>query len=356
MTGARSKVAGRSGHLLVVEDDEDSLYTLMTQLSLLGHDTVSVARDGEAAIAFLTRNPVDLVLLDLMMPACDGFGVLDWLRSRDEAAGVPVIVISALDTPDAIVRSIKLGAADFLPKPVKADMLRTRVAASLGGRTGPAMNGPQAEATPAGAPEGPAPTAADPALLQQALERLSAGAMVVEAGGRILAANSRAAALAADGLRQADGVLKAADPDSQRALLDLVDTILAGETATKAIALRRPSRRMPLLVRAQAAASAIPRLQPSCVLLLIADPESGGPPPVGEELALLGLTPGEGRLAALVGCGHSPREAALKLGITEETARTVLKRVYEKLQIRRQGELAAFISQIAMIANRESEG
>ncbi len=134
MTRAPRMSASGPGHLLVVEDDEDSLYTLTTQLSLLGYDTVSVARDGEAAIAFLAHNPVDLVLLDLMMPACDGFGVLEWLRSRDEGAEVPVIVISALDTPDAIVRSIKLGAADFLPKPVKADLLRTRVAASLGRR------------------------------------------------------------------------------------------------------------------------------------------------------------------------------------------------------------------------------
>ena len=69
----------------------------------------------------------------------------------------------------------------------------------------------------------------------------------------------------------------------------------------------------------------------------------------------LGLTPGESRIAALVGCGHSPRDAAVKLGIAEETARTVLKRVYEKLQIRRQGELATFVSQIALISDRRSE-
>ncbi len=176
MTEARSKVPGGSGHLLVVEDDEDSLYTLTTQLSLLGHNSVSVARDGEAAIAVLEQNSVDLVLLDLMMPVCDGFGVLEWLRSRDGGAGPPVIVISALDTPDAIVRSIKLGATDFLPKPVKAELLRTRVAASLG-RRGPPGAVPQAGLSPTGILEGPMPAGADPALLQQALERLSAGAM-----------------------------------------------------------------------------------------------------------------------------------------------------------------------------------
>ena len=62
-----------------------------------------------------------------MMPNCDGFGVLEWIQSHDDSIDVPVIVISALDTPDAIVRSIKLGAVDFLPKPIRSDMLRARI-------------------------------------------------------------------------------------------------------------------------------------------------------------------------------------------------------------------------------------
>lgn len=324
--------------VLIAEDDEDSAYTLVMQLSLLGYNDVKVTRDGKAAIDYLQKNAADLVLLDLMMPNCDGFGVLEWLRSHEDETDVPVIVISALDTPEAIVRSIKLGAVDFLPKPVRSDMLRARINARF---------------------ERPVPARAlrvrpdsDSTLLQQTLDSLRVGAIVVEARGRIRVANSRAAALFADGLSQANGYVKAEDPESQRALLDLIDSVLQGHASTKAIALRRPSRRMPMLVRAQAV---IARVEPSCVLLLIADPETGHPPQVIEELTLLGLTPGESRIAALVGCGHAPRDAAVKLGIAEETARTVLKRVYEKLQIRRQGELAAFVSQIALISDRRSE-
>lgn len=326
--------------VLIAEDDEDSAYTLVMQLSLLGYSHVKVTQDGESAIDYLQKNTADLVLLDLMMPNCDGFGVLEWIRSRGDAADVPVIVISALDTPEAIVRSIKLGAFDFLPKPIRSDMLRARINASLERRLPPQARALQVRVD------------SDPTLVQQTLDSLRVGAIVVEAGGRILAANSRAAALFADGLCQANGYVKAEDPESQRALLDLIDSVLQGHASSKAIALRRPSRRMPMLVRARAA---IGRVEPSCVLLLIADPETGHPPQVMEELTLLGLTPGESRIAALVGCGHSPRDAAVKLGIAEETARTVLKRVYEKLQIRRQGELATFVSQIALISDRRSE-
>lgn len=343
--------------ILVVEDDEDSLYTLVTQLSLAGYDDVRVARDGEGAIAALEEAPVDLVLLDLMMPGVDGFSVLHWMRAREDRADVPVIVISALDTPEAIVRSVKLGAVDFLPKPVAADPLRARVRASLGrGLSSRAAQVLREGGLPAGGLHAHAPAPAirmDSALLQGTLESLSVAAFIVGARGRVLTANGLAAALAADGLRQGEGVLRAADPDGQRDLLALIDAILQGTATSKAIALSRPSRRMPLLVRGQAAGCAIPEAASSCVLLLVADPESGTTPQVTEELTLLGLTRGESRLAALVGCGHSPREAAAKLGITEETARTVLKRVYEKLQIRRQGELATFISQIALISNRD---
>lgn len=326
--------------ILIAEDDEDSAYTLVTQLSLLGYNNVKVAEDGEVAIAYLQRNAVDLMMLDLMMPNCDGFGVLERIRSHDDGADMPVIVISALDAPDAIVRSIKLGAVDFLPKPVRSDVLRARIEASLERRLPPQAGALRERAN------------SDPTLIQRTLDSLRVGAIVVEAGGRIVVANSRATALSADGLRQANGYVKAEEPDSQQALLDLIDTVLQGHAATKAIALRRPSRRMPLLVRAQAATA---RAEPSRALLLIVDPEIGYPPQVTEELVLLGLTPGESRIAALVGCGHAPRDAAIKLGIAEETARTVLKRVYEKLQIRRQGELAAFVSQIALIADRRSE-
>jgi DNA-binding NarL/FixJ family response regulator len=333
------------GRILVVEDDEDSLYTLVMQLSLFGYEDVSVARDGAEAIARLQRADLDLVLLDLMMPDRNGYDVLEWIRSGTALATLPVIVISALDTPDAIVRSIKLGAVDFLSKPVRSDLLRARVEASLERRrpSDDWVSRTQESAS------------ADPALLQQTLESLSVGAVVVEADGRILAANGRAAALAADGLRQAGGYLRAEDPESQRALLALIATALQGVAASRAIAIRRPSHRMPLLVRAQTAVATTPRSHPAAALLLIADPESGNLPQVTEELALLGLTPGESRVAALVGCGHSPRDAATKLGIAEETVRSVLKRIYEKLKIRRQGELAAFVAQIAMISSRRSD-
>lgn len=63
---------------------------------------------------------------------------------------------------------------------------------------------------------------------------------------------------------------------------------------------------------------------------------------------VLGLTLGEARIAALVGSGLSPRESAEKLGITEETARTVLKRVFSKTGVSRQSELVALLTKLVL--------
>ena len=64
--------------------------------------------------------------------------------------------------------------------------------------------------------------------------------------------------------------------------------------------------------------------------------------------ALFDLTPAEARLAALVGSGLAPRDAAVKLGVTEETARTTLKRVFAKVGVSRQSQLAVLLSRIIL--------
>ena len=68
-------------------------------------------------MALLQREPVDLVLLDVMMPDLDGPAVLEWLKQDPERRHIPVLMISALDETASVVRSIELGAEDYLPKP-----------------------------------------------------------------------------------------------------------------------------------------------------------------------------------------------------------------------------------------------
>ena len=117
--------------LLVVDDSEDNRYTLTRRLAREGYTRVVTANDGRQALALLRAQPVDLVLLDIMMPELNGYEVLERLKADERLRHVPVIMISAVDEIESVVRCIELGAEDYLPKPFNPTLLRARVGASL---------------------------------------------------------------------------------------------------------------------------------------------------------------------------------------------------------------------------------
>jgi adenylate cyclase len=121
----------RGAVLLVVDDSEDNRYTLVRRLKRQGHDNVIEAENGRVALDVLYRTPVDLVLLDLMMPEIDGYEVLSRMKRDMDLRDVPVIMISAADEIDNVVRCLELGAEDYLPKPFNPVVLNARVGASL---------------------------------------------------------------------------------------------------------------------------------------------------------------------------------------------------------------------------------
>jgi DNA-binding response OmpR family regulator len=116
--------------ILVVDDDEANRELLGRRLQRLGYGVVE-ARDGIEALEMMSRGGIDLVLLDAMMPRLDGYGVLERRRTEEALLEVPVIMISALDQMDAIVRGIELGAEDYLPKPFDPVLLKARISSSL---------------------------------------------------------------------------------------------------------------------------------------------------------------------------------------------------------------------------------
>ncbi|PYM15517.1 MAG: hypothetical protein DMD81_14775 [Candidatus Rokuibacteriota bacterium] len=117
--------------LLVVDDNEDNRYTLVQRLRRLGYTDVATAVDGREALAQLGARPFDLVLLDVMMPELNGHEVLERMRADERLRHVPVIMISALDQVDSVVRCIELGAEDYLPKPFNPVILKARVTTCL---------------------------------------------------------------------------------------------------------------------------------------------------------------------------------------------------------------------------------
>jgi adenylate cyclase len=122
--------AGGRARVLVVDDEPMNVDLLEQELELLGHDTVS-ARDGAEALDVLARTPVDLVLLDIMMPVLDGYAVLEQRRGDPRLRAIPFIVISATGDDASVIRCVEMGAEDYLPKPFDPVLLRARIGACL---------------------------------------------------------------------------------------------------------------------------------------------------------------------------------------------------------------------------------
>ena len=117
--------------LLLVDDNEDNLYTLNRRLQREGYANLTSAVDGRQALELLAAGSFDLVLLDVMMPDLNGYEVLERMRADDRLRHIPVIMISALDEIDSVIRCVELGAEDYLSKPFNPTLLRARVGASL---------------------------------------------------------------------------------------------------------------------------------------------------------------------------------------------------------------------------------
>lgn len=118
----------KNSHILIVDDDEFIRDMLTARLAHWGYQ-VTVAESGKAALELHQKTNFDLILLDIMMPEMNGYDVLACLKEAGNAA--PVIVMSALSDVKSVVESIKLGAEDYLSKPIENELLRARIVASL---------------------------------------------------------------------------------------------------------------------------------------------------------------------------------------------------------------------------------
>ena len=119
-----------SARILVVDDNEMNRDMLARRLLRQGH-AVETAIHGREAWSMLQASAFDLVLLDIMMPEMNGYELLEHLRGDPLFRHLPVILISALDDADSVVKGIEMGADDHLPKPFNPHILRARVGASL---------------------------------------------------------------------------------------------------------------------------------------------------------------------------------------------------------------------------------
>jgi len=126
-SASREAIAGR---ILVVDDNENNRDMLSRRLRREGYEVLTDA-DGHEALARLRTESVDLILLDVMMPGIDGYDTLKELKTDTTWRDIPVIMISALDEIDSVVRCIEQGAEDYLPKPFDPVLLRARIGSCL---------------------------------------------------------------------------------------------------------------------------------------------------------------------------------------------------------------------------------
>jgi two-component system KDP operon response regulator KdpE len=115
------------GNILIVEDDPNIRKLVRVNLAKRGY-TVSEAADSHQAIALFQEVPVDLVLLDLVLPGLSGVDVCVWIRARSD---VPIIILSARSEEDLKVAALDAGADDYVTKPFGQEELLARVRAFL---------------------------------------------------------------------------------------------------------------------------------------------------------------------------------------------------------------------------------
>jgi adenylate cyclase len=122
--------SSRPSRILVIDDNAANRDVLARRLTREGHDA-ETATNGSTALELVAVREFDLILLDLIMPDMSGFEVLRRLKAAEHTRHVPVIVISALDELDSVVRCIEAGAEDYLSKPFNPTLLRARIGACL---------------------------------------------------------------------------------------------------------------------------------------------------------------------------------------------------------------------------------
>lgn len=115
-------------HILVAEDDRDIAELISHYLKKAGW-TAHVVAAGDQALAYIRNHPVDVVLLDLMLPGMSGLDVCQALRADEATSGLPVIMLTARGEETDRIRGLEMGADDYVAKPFSPNELVARVRA-----------------------------------------------------------------------------------------------------------------------------------------------------------------------------------------------------------------------------------
>jgi DNA-binding CsgD family transcriptional regulator len=187
--------------------------------------------------------------------------------------------------------------------------------------------------------------------LIDAFNRINVGIFVLDSLRRVLFSNSLASELIGDGFEVVDGGLQLTHVKGPAEHSEILSNPIGhppGPFQTRPVLVNRRSTQRPSIaylipLKSSQAAAFLARAN---TIVLIINPDEAVAPDPSLLRDILGITLGEARVASLVGTGWPPKETAKKLGIADETVRTVLKRVYAKVGVSRQSELSGLIARL----------
>ena len=112
--------------ILYVEDNDDNIVVVHRRLTRWGH-TVLIARNGEDGVAMARSERPDLIVMDLSLPALDGWGATRILKSSSETKEIPILALTAHAMAGDREKALAAGCDDFATKPVSFDQLRAKI-------------------------------------------------------------------------------------------------------------------------------------------------------------------------------------------------------------------------------------
>jgi CheY-like chemotaxis protein len=125
-----AKMGIQNFQVLIVDDNEENRDLLARRLHRRDFN-LSMAIDGREALSMVQANLYDLILLDIMMPEIDGYAVLKYLKEDSRLRDIPVIMISAVEEMDSVMKCMEIGADDYLTKPFDPEVLKSAVNSCL---------------------------------------------------------------------------------------------------------------------------------------------------------------------------------------------------------------------------------
>ncbi|WP_404297059.1 response regulator [Halomonas sp.] len=334
--------------ILCAEDHAELRRDICEELTEAGYGVIEAA-DGVETLHQINAVVPDLILCDINMPGCNGYDVLTEIRrSRPDLADIPFVFLTALSDPREVVDGKRLGADDYLVKPIDFDLLLATIDARLRQvrRMRAKANEEISELRQAMTHLRREASSQAFVAATRALDLVAPGMVLLGREGQVLFANRAAHRLSrsTDQLELKQGLSgTVSGKELRKTIRSALKDSREGEEKVTCLRIDRPGDRRDLLVLACSLGHADGSLHEPSVVILLSDPEQRAQVPRQILASLFGLTPSEARIALALAEGLRSEEIAERMSISTTTVAFHLRNLFQKTNTHRQAELIALI-------------